>query len=371
MITTQIKTGVIALGLVFVSGLSFGQKPNETSAAMKFQEFERAFGSGDMENAKKAILKAKGFVDLAAANPETEKSAKTLFYKGEIYTSLVLMSGVAANDAEFMKEVPEDADQQGINAYKASLASSNKFKSDIENSVRQVQQLLRNAGSMAAEKKMFKEGLEAFSMVNNYTNIIGQTDTLSLYYAGICAENDTNWTEAAKYYRQCADMNYKPESIYRTTAVAYIRSGQKDEALAFLKQAIVKSPKDKHLYFALGTIAMDMQDDELVQTNLSKATEIDPNFADAYYNLGSYFSSKGLDLRKKAADLPPSAKKESDELLNKSLEFFKLALIPLEKYVSLQPKDSEVLLSLVKMARALNDKEKEAKYKAMLDASKQ
>lgn len=366
----QVKTGIVALGLALISGISYGQKMAETDAALQYRDFKTAMSSGDMASAKKNILKAKGSIDKAASNPETEKSAKTLYYKGEIYSSLVLMSGLAADDATFTAQIPADADVQGINAYKASLAVSGKFKGEIEGSIHQMQQLLRNAGSMAYEKKMFKEGMEAFSMVNKYTSVIGETDTLSIYYAGICAENDTNWVEAAKYYRQCADMNYKPESIYRTTAVAYIRSGQKEEALNFLKQAILKSPKDKHLYFALGTIAMDMEDDELVQTNLTKATEIDPNFADAYYNLGSYFSSKGVDLRKKADNLPPSAKKESEEMLNKSLDFFKLALVPLEKYVALQPKDADVLLSLVKMARALNDKEKEAKYKAMLDEAK-
>ncbi|MNY09559.1 hypothetical protein D3C86_1424750 [compost metagenome] len=104
--------------------------------------------------------------------------------------------------------------------------------------------------------------------------------------------------------------------------------------------------------------------------NLNKAVEIDPKYADAYYNLGSYFSSKGLELRQKASNLPPNAKKESDELLAQSLEFYGLAVDPLEKYIALSPKDIDVLNSLVKIARALKNTEKEAKYKQMLEAAK-
>ncbi|MNF10448.1 hypothetical protein D3C80_2113830 [compost metagenome] len=87
--------------------------------------------------------------------------------------------------------------------------------------------------------------------------------------------------------------------------------------------------------------------------------------------MGSYFSGKGFDLRQKAGDLPPNAKKESDELLAKSLEYYGLAMDPLEKYIAIVPKDLEVLNSLVKIARALKNPEKEAKYKQLLDAAKQ
>lgn len=365
----NVKTGLIAVGFALMTGITFGQKKVETDAVMAYKSFENALQSGDMENAKKSLLKAKSSIDEAAANPETSKSPKTLFYKGEIYASM-LIAAPMINQEELTAAVPKDAKEQAIQAYKDSYNSSTKFHADIKNSVAQIQTLLLNTGSAAYEKKMFKEATQAFAAVNDFTSIINVTDTLSIYYAGICAESDTNWVEAAKYYRKCADLNYKPDVIYRTTAIAYIRADQKEEALHFLKEAINKAPKDKHLYFALGTIAMDMNDDELVETNLKKAYEIDPKYADAYYNLGSYFSSKGLDLRQKSNDLPPNAKQEADEMLSKSLEFYKMALTPLEKYVELQPKDAVVLLSLVKICRALQDKDKEAKYMKMLDEAK-
>jgi tetratricopeptide (TPR) repeat protein len=370
MNSIQLKTKSILLGLTLLSGVTFGQKMVETDAIMNYKSFETAFQAQDMPSMKKSILKAKDFIDKAAAHPDTQKSPKTLFYKGEIYMSLILVAGMA-NDPEFTKLVPEDADKQAVAAYKEAYTTSDKFDPEIKQSVVQIQNLMRNGGSMAFEKKMYKEAMEAFASVNQFTQIIGQTDTLAIYYAGVSAENDTNWVEAAKYYRQCADLNYKPESIYRSTAVAYIKANQKEEALTFLQEAIKKSPRDKHLYFALGTIAMDMGNDDLVLENLNKAVEVDPKYADAYYNLGSYFSSKGLDLRKKSNDLPANAKKESDAMLAESLVFYKKALDPLEKYIALEPKDVEVLNSLVKIARALGDAEKEAKYKQMLDAARQ
>jgi len=367
----NITKGALLAGILLVSSLSFAQKKIETDAALAKQNFETAYASSDVVEMKKQILKAKESIDIAAANPETEKSPKTLFLKGEIYTYLFMMRLVAMNDAEFMKNVPENATESAIKAYKESYDISNKYDSDIQNSVGQIKIQLHPIGSAAYEAKKFKEAGIIFGTIVEYGTVLNQIDTMYIYYQGLAAQADSNWVQAAEYYKRCADLNYMPNEIYRTTAMAYIKAGQNDKAVAFLKQAIAKSPKDKHLYFALGTIAMEMNDDPTVLENLNKAVEIDPTYGDAYYNLGSYFSGKGLELRQKASNLPPNAKKESDELLAKSLEFYGLAMDPLEKYVAINPKDIEVLNSLTKIARALKNTEKEAKYKEMLNAAKQ
>jgi tetratricopeptide (TPR) repeat protein len=361
--------GALLAGIVCISSFSFAQKKVETDAALALQAFEKAQGSGNMDEAKKQILKAKESIDIAAANPETEKSPKTLYLKGEIYTNLLLFK--ALGDAEFNKNIPDDAKDISIKAYKESYTLSNKYDSDIQNSVNVIKQMLHPIGSAAYEAKKFKEAVTIFGTINDYNSIINVVDTIYIYYQGLAAESDGNWIDAAEYYKKAASMNYKPEESYRAAAMAYIKGGQNDKAVEFLKQAISKSPKDKHLYFALGTIAMEMQDDKTVLENLNKAVEIDPNYADAYYNLGVYFSGKGTELRDKASNLPPNAKKESDELLAKSLEFYGFAMEPLEKYVALQPKDLVVLNSLMKIARALKNTEKEAKFRQMLEAAKQ
>ena len=63
-------------------------------------------------------------------------------------------------------------------------------------------------------------------------------------------------------------------------------------------------------------------------------------------------------------------KKNRMNCLQKSLEFYGFAMEPLEKYVTISPKDVDVLNSLIKIARAIKNPEKEAKYKQMLDAAK-
>ncbi len=75
-----------------MSSLSYGQKMNETDAAVAYKnQFQPAFVEGEMEGAKKALLKAKEKIDLAAENAETKENQKTLYYKGAIYSGFFMV----------------------------------------------------------------------------------------------------------------------------------------------------------------------------------------------------------------------------------------------------------------------------------------
>ena len=54
----------------------------------------------------------------------------------------------------------------------------------------------------------------------------------------------------------------------------------------------------------------------------------------------------------------------------KSVVYIEKAMPNLEKYVELNPTEKEVVKSVWQMSRVLKNAEKEAKYKAMLDALK-
>jgi Tfp pilus assembly protein PilF len=189
-------------------------------------------------------------------------------------------------------------------------------------------------------------------------------DTAAIYNAGLCAQLSENWLFAAARFKTCAEVNYRPDATYLNAATSYIRAEKKEEAMEFLKVSIQKAPANKYLFWTLGTIAMDINDDKLVEDNLKKAIELDANYADAYFNLGSYFFGKGIDLRKQANEV--SGPKQA-ELLAKSLEYYNIASSPLEKYCELVPKDKDVLKSLWQIFRTLKNTEKEAKYKKLYE----
>jgi len=363
--TSQIALAAV---LTLASSVSWGQKKTETDAALAFKSFETQFQAQDMENAKKSLLKAKGFIDQAATNAETEKSPKTLFYKGEIYASIQMVR--ALGDANFNSSTPENAMDIAVDAYKTAYTTSDKFDVDIENSVNSIRQMTDMMGVAAFDGKKYKEAAQIYDMAAKASSAIGQTDSISVYYAAISSQNAQDWDNAAKYYRMCAEMNYKPEETYLNAATALISAKKEDEAMKFLDESIHKAPKNKYLYYVLGTIYMDKNDDAKVAENLGKAVEIDPKFSDAQFNLGSYFFGKGMEIRNKAADLTATEKAKQEQLLAESSEYLKKSVTPLETYIELVPTDKDVLKSLWQIHRMLKNTEKEAKYKALYEAAK-
>ena len=113
----------LLVGSLFMTGFSFSQKMNETQAAMDFKKYAKAAATGNMEDAKSALERAKTAVDAAAEHPETKESAKTNYYKGEIYMGLHSFTR-SKNDFK-----------TAIDAYKKSLNSDKKFQGDIQESI--------------------------------------------------------------------------------------------------------------------------------------------------------------------------------------------------------------------------------------------
>lgn len=352
--------------MVFAGTVSFAQKKTETDAALAFQSFESSFASGDMVNAKKSLLKAKGFIDQAAANAETQASPKTLFYKGEIYASGQLLRMM--NDAEFNAQFPENSITVAVEAYNKSYTTSGKFKSQIEQSVNSILTTIDVQAKTLFDGGKFTEAAQLYAINAEVGGAINKVDTIYYYYAAIASQNAKDWENTAKYYRKCAEMNYKPEETYLNAATAYISAKKEDEAMAFLDGAISKAPKNKALYYVLGTIYMDKNDDAKVSEYLGKAIEIDPKYSDALFNLGSYYFTKGMEVRRRANDEPVKAKQ--DELLKESLVYLEKAMPALEAYIVIEPTDKEVVKSLWQMSKAFKNTEKETKYKAMYDAMK-
>jgi tetratricopeptide (TPR) repeat protein len=210
-------------GVLLISTQLQAQKANETSAAVEYKKFSdnlamMMMGAGDMDVAKKAIEKAKTYIDLAAENETTKESPKTLFYKGEIYTGYIM---AFATDTVFMKENGEKYLTTGLESYKKSLAVSPKFKKDIEASINQKKAMFGMGINMLYDQGKFKETAAAYEMQARFSDAMNQVDTLSMFNAGICYEKANEFAEAGKMYAQAARAGYRGTDTYVLASSAY------------------------------------------------------------------------------------------------------------------------------------------------------
>ena len=178
----------LSLGVIALTSVSFAQKKNETSAAVEYKnKYMTAMAKGDMENAKKALISAKDFIDLAAVHVDTKDSQKTNWLKGEIYASFLTL-GMQSQDTNFMKMAGEDAMDQSIAAFKHGYGLGKKMQADYQTSVYQKASMLNGMAGMLYKADQFKEAAEVYEYQAKYSDAINELDSSAIYNASLCHE---------------------------------------------------------------------------------------------------------------------------------------------------------------------------------------
>lgn len=394
------KTTIIA-GALIISSLSIAQKKNETSAAVEFKnKYQPAIATGDFETAKKSLIAAKGFIDLAAEHVETKESPKTLWLKGEIYSSFMVV-GMRSMDTAFVKLAGEDALDVAIEAFKKGYTISDKFDDEIRLGAYEKHDIIDGLASMVYTANMFKEAAELYDTEAKFFDAVGEVDSTSISNAALCYEKAGDYANAATRYAQLARMGYKGTTTYLLASNAYRKNGQIDLAKkivlegrkkyptdrgllleqvntnieagdaagaeAALNEAINADPNNKQLYYTIGTIYIELKQNSKAEEALQKALEIDPDYTDAQYQLGAHLVGWAFDTKTEAAQLK-LGDPNYDRLLRESEEIFNRALIPLEKYITKFPENKDVLNILYQLHKNLGNSAKALEYKKRADA---
>ncbi len=395
----------LLVGAILISSLSFGQKKNETSAAVEYlNKFVPALQKKDYATAKKSIVSAKEFIDLAAENPETKESEKTLYYKGAIYLGAVQLSNEAKDNSVLESFGSKDkALSASAQAFQQSFANGKKFKSDVTERVDNARNMLVTEGQVAFDEKDYKSSASAFGWGVKFKESIGELDSTLLYFAALSELNAKEYFPAAEKFLKLGKAGYDGENSYRFAAMSYREGGDmlkaeqvvaegrkaypnskdllmelvnvkldaKDKAGAekALSDAISADPTNPQLYYIIGTIYMEMGENAKAEQNLSKAIELKPDYIDAQYQLGAHYVSWGTDLKKEATGLK-FGDAQYDVLMQKSTDTYKKAVKPLETYITANPKDASVLYILYQLNINLENPEKAAEYKKRSDDAK-
>lgn len=206
----------------------------------------------------------------------------------------------------------------------------------------------------------------------------GYIDTIVIYNAALAAKNAGKHDKAIQYFRKAIDLGYggsdayyliKSEYIlvndsnaairvleegfkkYPDTSLIlieivnyYLTSGNIDKGLAYLQLAEQKESRNPSIYFAEGTLYEKSGNKEKALEAYNKAVEIDPNYFNAYFNIGALYYNNAVELYEEANKLEDlkaynEAKATADHELKKAIE-------PMEKAYQLEPAEKATLETL-------------------------
>ncbi len=402
----RMKNLAILIGAALLSSSAFAQKNNETSAAIEYLKFKDQVkmmmmeGKIDFSIIQPTIAKAKEFIDLAAANETTKTSPKTLYYKGEIYTGYLI---AFSTDSVFAKTESENYLNIGLAAYKQSLSVSGKFRGDIETSIIKQRSIYGSNIDTLYKYEKYKEAAEACELLVKLSDVVGQVDTSTIYFTGVCFEKAKMYEKAGDKYSQAARYNYKLPNAYARASVNFRLAGKSDLAKAIITEgrkkfptdrdlllelvnisidegdkagaeaalaaAIATDPNNKILHYTIGTIYSQLNQHDKAETALNKALEIDPEFERGMFQLGAVLVTWAAEKKTEANQLK-FGDARYDVLLKEADDIYRRALIPLEKYIAKNPNDKDVLTILYQLHRSLGNTEKAIEFKKRADAIK-
>jgi len=320
----------------------------------------------------KDFEKAKASIDMASSNEQTSSKEKTWKMKGDIYLAYYTEMEGGIKTQEKLDEI--------LSYYKKAIELDKKYgyEKEIDKNWSLSQNMYLNEGVSLFNQKKYDEAYKVFLMTISIAEFRGETDTLAMYNAGLAAERGGKISNAIKWYDRCESVGYKgpgccafsiylhrsigeeeemkkrlaecrtkypnDQNLLTTEINQHLKEGKLAQVVPLLELSISYDPNNKHLHYALGTAHDGLKNFEKAESSYGKAVSIDPNFFDAWYNLGALYFNTGVDLNNALTensdpDVYLAKKKELDEV-------FKNALSYLEKAHSIKPNDLNTLESL-------------------------
>lgn len=393
-----LKVATLGLGLFFGIQLN-AQNSNVVSAAVEYKKFDRAFMTGDMQESKQILMNCKEYIDPAMEHESTKEDAKAHYYNGKIHFGLMLLSGVTGDD-----DLEEFKSEENKERYEKSLKfayENRKFKRDVKDFVSQWVSLSSNAAITSFENEDFEMAFNGFAGAYDLNKIIDIEDEDMKTNALVSAQNAVAQMKNDQKYEEALDFIEMTKEIFPTNTDLSIQGvnialeqGNMDKAEKFFNAAVEADPENTLLYTSMGSIYLsngDRMADELktmsptdenyatvsakteemydkAEHNLKKALEVDPNYADAAYNLGVLYLGKGekLTLLANQMDLNDS---RYNSTIKESEEMYKKAIGPLEIYIEQDPENAGVLQVLSQVHHKAGNSEEALEYKKRAEAA--
>lgn len=349
------------------------EKPNFKEAR---ENIATALGNPESKDLAKTWYAA-GFIENRSY--EAERNKQILNQKAnekEMYTAL------AASVKYFVKaaELDQLPDVKG--------KVKPKYLKEIKTLIKSSQSSFINAGAYFWDLKDYQI---AYDMFHNYTEIpklevmqgeefvVDSNFYMIQYYEAIAASQIPNPKLAIASYEALKGTGYKENEIYQylaheylaagdtvnysktleegaikfpseayyiqTLINIYINGGEFDKAINYLDAAIKQDPKNAQFMDVKGRLLEQEKKTEEAMATYKQAIEMDPNFAEAYGNVGRMYYNNAIDENDKAATIRDT-RTYNETIANKVKPLFREALPFYEKAHNLKPEEREYMVAL-------------------------
>jgi tetratricopeptide (TPR) repeat protein len=383
------KSFILALAVSGISFTALAQKGAINTAKTEYEKYESLKAQPQL--AAPSIKAAQEAIDRAVVHEKTKNDPNAWTYKALIYSALAYdkattSDAIVAQAAEAIKKATE-LDAAGAQKENIKRASQLLYYYQVQK------------GKALFDTKDYTNAYSEFNKGLEYA----PGDTTANYAAGLSAMYGKDYPNAIARYNELLKTDYSQlEGIYSNLSIMYasqkdtasairvlsegvarfpqstdlatreiefnLMAGKQKQVIDKISAQMEKNPTNRLYPFYLGIAYNSAGDFKKAEEAYLKAIAVDPNYADAYINIGGLIMNNGIDLYNKANKLPTSKVAEFNAARKKSTIEFDRALPYLEKAVSLNPKSELALRNLKQYYLIKNNATKAAEVDAKIKA---
>ncbi len=386
------KSLIMALAVTGISVSAFAQKSAVNSAKSSYESYS-TLKAASPKLAEPQIKSAKESIDKAVLHEKTMNDPTAWSYRALIYAELASADSTSAS-APLASEA-----LTSLNKAK-ELDKAGAQKDNIQKAAAILSQGQLMKGKLFYDKQNYTEAYTAFNKGLEFA----PGDTTLNYAAAISAMYAKDYPNAIARFNELLPTNYSAlENVYSNLSVLYAAQGDTTAAIKVAGEGAVKFPQSSELAtreiefslmtgkqkeviekintqaekeptnklypFYLGIAYNASNDNVKAEEAYKKAIAIDPNYSDAYINIGGLIMNNGIEIYNKANKLPANKTTEYTATMKKAQAEFDRALPYLDKAAQLNPKSELALRNLKTYYSIKNNKAKideiDAKLKAL------
>jgi tetratricopeptide (TPR) repeat protein len=319
----------------------------------QIKEAQSVFSSGKTQDALGILKKAEYLI----VNASDEDKSDFYFLKGNVLKDLATKNIDAANNFSLASEAYQELirAENEVGKYKFTLQANTALKA-------MKSQLVNGAISDYNAKKYTESAEKSYKVY-----LFDKKDTLNLFNAASASMVAKDYDSAIKYYEELRKLNYSGKRIiyYATNKKtkeedAFVSAGARDSGI---QATLYEKPRDEfssskklEINKNLAYIYLERNDFAKSEVCYNTVLELDPKYIDAYINLafGKLESKKALVDQMAALGNTPKEMQQYDELKIKKDDVVKSAIPYLKKALDIDPKNQDVIKSLLGVYRSLD-----------------
>jgi len=330
------------------------------------------------------LAKAMEYIEPTITDESTMGDPKTWYYRGTIYLQ------IATSEDPDIQALSDNAIEIAYESYSKAkeLDEANEYTNDINNNLLVIAQAFYAKGVDYFNQNDFAGAASNLERTFLISKDFGKTDTVSAYYTAYASQVGGDLEKAKEYYNKLIEMNYKKPVIYiqlseilksegDTTGALdlilagrekmpmdfdlliaetniYLQKGDTKNAIQNLEKAIEQDATNPSIFFAVGTNYENMGRFEDAENAYRKAIELDPQYFDAYYNLGALFVNQAAGILDSANTLPLEESEKYEKMKGEAETLLKESIPFLEQALQINPEDKTTIASLKEIYARLN-----------------